>query len=320
MENARPSFLSFRFDGFSLKIAALSFMTLDHIGAFIEMNYLPVEGTPLSVAATVLRAIGRLAFPLFVFFLAEGMRYTHDRGNYCLRFAILAAFILICQAGLGQIPGFGYLLSDLSQPFIDLLLLALIAFFYEKGGKWRFLIALPVAYILVSAISVLLAMNGAISIYPSGFIPAFLLAQYNILGLFMFIPLYFAPRFLYSVLYRTGLAGKDEQGQVEFLNPGQYGEKDYRRQLNALYAASVAAVFVLFWALSYLLLLVGFRFEVLGPSTSISFEMYGILAAFFLLLYGGKRGYHAKWWMYFEWSYFPVHIALLAAIFYVISL
>ena len=132
MENARPSFLSFRFDGFSLKIAALSFMTLDHIGAFIEMNYLPVEGTPLSVAATVLRAIGRLAFPLFVFFLAEGMRYTHDRGNYCLRFAILAAFILICQAGLGQIPGFGYLLSDLSQPFIDLLLLALIAFFYES--------------------------------------------------------------------------------------------------------------------------------------------------------------------------------------------
>ena len=70
---------------------------------------------------------------------------------------------------------------------------------------------------------------------------------------------------------------------------------------------------------SYLTPYLGFYFEPLGQ-TGISFEMYGIIAAFFLLLYNGRRGYHAKWWVYFEWSFFPVHILLLAGIFALISL
>ena len=93
-------------DGFSLKILALVLMFLDHLGAFMTMYLTPVEGTPLFIAATIFRAVGRLAFPLFAFFVAEGMRKTHDRGNYLLRFAILFAIVLIAQAGLSAIPSF----------------------------------------------------------------------------------------------------------------------------------------------------------------------------------------------------------------------
>lgn len=299
-------------DGFSLKILALVLMFLDHLGAFMTMYLTPVEGTPLFIAVTVFRAVGRLAFPLFAFFVAEGMRKTHDRGNYLLRFAILFAIVLIAQAGLSAIPSFASV-STLAQPFGDLLSFAAIAYLYEKGGNWRFLIALPVLYLLGSGVINILNNNGV-----QTYVPLYLLAQYNIVGLVLFVPLYFLPKVMEGKLIGAGLLIKDGK-EISFPRPDSYGEAAYRRHMNALNASIVAAVFAIFWIVSYLTPYLGFYFEPLGQ-TGISFEMYGIIAAFFLLLYNGRRGYHAKWWVYFEWSFFPVHILLLAGIFALISL
>lgn len=68
--------------GNQLKIIALVTMTIDHIG----MQLLP--GIPL------LRIIGRLAFPIFAYMIAEGCQYTHHRKKYLLSMSGLAA---ICQ-------------------------------------------------------------------------------------------------------------------------------------------------------------------------------------------------------------------------------
>lgn len=300
------------FDGFSLKVLALVLMFLDHLGAFMSMYLTPVEGTPLFIAAMVLRALGRLAFPLFAFFVAEGMRKTHDRGNYLLRFAILFAVVLIAQAALSAIPSFASV-STLAQPFGDLLSFAAIAYLYEKGGSWRFLIALPVLYLIGSGVVNILANNGI-----QTYVPLYLLAQYNIVGLLLFLPLYFLPKVMEGKLVGAGLLQK-EGNETLFPRPDSYGEAAYRRHMNALNASIVAAVFAICWIVSYLTPYLGFYFEPLGQ-TGISFEMYGILAAFFFLLYNGRRGYRAKWWVYFEWSFFPVHILLLAGIFALISL
>ncbi len=303
---------AFRFlDGFALKIIALLAMTLDHVGVFIESTYAPIEGTPLFILTTLFRGIGRLAFPLFLFLLAEGMRHTHDRGNYLLRFALLFAFILIAQAGLSQIPGLT-LLGSMSQPFTDLLCLALIAYLYEKGGRFRCLIALPVLYLLASAALVLVAANTGVY-----YVPIYLLAQYNVMGLLVFLPLYFLPKVLERRLLKLGFIAQGESKERIYPQPETYNEATCQKHLDGLSAMSIAAVFVLFWALAYLFAAFGFSFEVLYP-TSISFEMYGILAAFLILLYSGKRGYRKKWWVYFEWLYFPVHIALLALLFWVV--
>ncbi len=61
----------------SLKLLAAVSMIVDHIGAVFFPQTL------------WLRWIGRLAFPLYAFFLAEGMKYTKNRENYFSRLILL---------------------------------------------------------------------------------------------------------------------------------------------------------------------------------------------------------------------------------------
>lgn len=68
--------------GNQLKIIALIAMTLDHIA----VQLLP--------QIRLFRIIGRLAFPIFAFMIAEGCRYTKNRKKYLGSMALLA---LACQ-------------------------------------------------------------------------------------------------------------------------------------------------------------------------------------------------------------------------------
>lgn len=65
-------------DGGALKCIAAALMLTDHVGAIL----LP--------QVPVLRCVGRLAFPIFAFFIAEGYAHTRDFGRYFRRLAILA--------------------------------------------------------------------------------------------------------------------------------------------------------------------------------------------------------------------------------------
>ena len=69
--------------GNKLKIIACLTMLIDHIGLFLFPE------------ALWLRYIGRIAFPLFAFFIAEGCRYTRDRFRYFLNVFVLA---VLCQS------------------------------------------------------------------------------------------------------------------------------------------------------------------------------------------------------------------------------
>lgn len=66
-------------DGGTLKLMAAALMLIDHVGAIL----LP--------ETVILRCIGRLAFPIFAFFIAEGYAHTRSFGRYLLRMAIWAA-------------------------------------------------------------------------------------------------------------------------------------------------------------------------------------------------------------------------------------
>lgn len=65
-------------DGGALKCIAAALMLTDHVGAIL----LP--------EVPVLRCVGRLSFPIFAFFIAEGYAHTRNFGRYFRRLAILA--------------------------------------------------------------------------------------------------------------------------------------------------------------------------------------------------------------------------------------
>ena len=90
----------------ALKTTALISMLLDHIGMIIvypmyihacmvdgvEMmgELVPDEAKRLYIIYTILRIIGRLAFPIFAFMITEGFQHTHDLKKYILRLFLFA--------------------------------------------------------------------------------------------------------------------------------------------------------------------------------------------------------------------------------------
>lgn len=69
----------------ALKVIACVCMLLDHIGYCIPSLF-------------PLRAVGRLAFPLYVFLMTEGFRHTSSRSRYALR---LLLFAILSQVPFG---------------------------------------------------------------------------------------------------------------------------------------------------------------------------------------------------------------------------
>ncbi len=72
-----------------IKIIAIVSMLIDHTGAIFQ-GYINPD------LYTLMRAVGRLAFPLFAFFIVEGFTHTRSVRNYLLRLAVFA--------GLSEIP------------------------------------------------------------------------------------------------------------------------------------------------------------------------------------------------------------------------
>ena len=69
-------------NGNQLKILALIAMTIDHIGYYLYPGQ------------EWMRIVGRLAFPIFAYMIAEGARYTKNRKKYL---GMMFGLGLICQ-------------------------------------------------------------------------------------------------------------------------------------------------------------------------------------------------------------------------------
>ena len=65
-----------------LKVIGIVSMTIDHIGYFLFPQM------------TILRIIGRLAYPIFAYMIAEGCRYTRNKMRY---FCTVLAIACVCS-------------------------------------------------------------------------------------------------------------------------------------------------------------------------------------------------------------------------------
>lgn len=73
---------AFGLSGNQLKILAIISMTCDHVGLHLLPQF------------PILRIIGRLAFPIFAYMIAEGCRHTKNRTRYFLTVFLTA---MVCQ-------------------------------------------------------------------------------------------------------------------------------------------------------------------------------------------------------------------------------
>jgi len=103
------------FSGSALKLIALISMIIDHT-AFALIYYIPLESQLLFTLGektvtwySLMRGIGRLAFPLYCFLLSEGFVHTHDRRKYgrnLLVFALISELPWnLLHAGTWLYPG-----------------------------------------------------------------------------------------------------------------------------------------------------------------------------------------------------------------------
>lgn len=108
------------FSGNQLKFLAMLFMTVDHVGYF------------LFPWLRWLRMIGRLAFPIYAFFIAEGCRHTRSRKKYLLSLLAVAALSQAVELAWGSLYQCVLVTFSLSVGIIWLTELA-----RKKGGILR---------------------------------------------------------------------------------------------------------------------------------------------------------------------------------------
>lgn len=121
-----------------LKSIACISMFIDHVGYFLFPNLI------------VLRYIGRLAMPIFAFFIAEGCRHTKNAFKY---FSGVFFLGLLCQIA---VLGYDYFGSGINSILLNVLFtlslsIPLCSFFLKSGNKnlYSFLFFMYLIAILV---------------------------------------------------------------------------------------------------------------------------------------------------------------------------
>ena len=120
--------------GNALKLLAALFMTADHVGL---MFFPRVE---------VLRIVGRLAYPIFAYMIAEGCKYTRDRKRY---FLMLFGLATACQIVYFLFDGSMYLSILFTFSLSILTVYALDALKRSPGARTALVFCATVAIVYV---------------------------------------------------------------------------------------------------------------------------------------------------------------------------
>ena len=269
--------------GFFLKIFGMIFMTFDHVGIMLE------KYENLQQISVIFRCLGRLALPIFIFLIVEGIRHTSNVKKYFIRLGILELVLLIPMIVIE------YKFSDnfaaLTSPIIDLLLVALICYLFERKDKYTFLVFLPIAYMILCFVVECVELGAHI---PCLWLPFFVRSPYSLFSLFIGLAFYFAKPI--SIRWLKN-------------NPNTYGFETTTYQRTAENAVCAIA-----------LVLISMAFYAFYWATGISYFVglivaYSAFSAIPIFLYSGKRGYNKPWFKYGSYAYFPLHLLIIYLIF-----
>lgn len=293
-----------KLNNFWLKVVAIISMTISHIGDFLlYFGYISYESNTFFI----LSILGRIAYPIFLFLLIEGLEHTHSKKNYLTRLLIGAGVIYvgILIINLPQVSGMFEVggISRFGNIFLELFLLALTyCLITLENKKKRFYAILPILFI--SAMSVVKYLSAA-NIIPYNkfhFLWDGLYVQFDFIGLLMFLGFYFA----YKINDRLIEKALNDEELVE-----TYKASDgYQFRKNSSAAVVIALISVLCYLLTFI------------PDPNMIFYCdfahlsYVVLACLFILFYDGKLGYKNKYIQGAFYLYYPLHLVIIFLIFY----
>ena len=283
---------------FILKIIALIFMTIDHVGAFLPSS--PLQFT--------FRVLGKIALPIFIYTTLEGCKKTKDIKKYMLRLGVMSIFmyIAIVIAQLVLYFNNGYLLV-FQNIFFTLLNLVFIyyLFFVNKNKNKRRMVILPILIFIGSYIFFLLRINGISEFISSIFVDG-LTTMYALEAPIMFVGALLGI-YIYEFIVRKRL-NNDETLVNEFLC-----SKKAQLSRNIIMCVSIALVSLIMYSFTYENI-PSFTF-----GNTCIYNTYFIICFPFILLYNGKRGFNNKIVNGAFYLYYPLHIGIIALIFILIG-
>lgn len=148
-----------KLSGNTLKIIAAISMFIDHFGMIFYPH------------VAIFRIIGRLAYPIFAFCIAEGCKYTKNKKRYFLRKFVIA---VMCQVIYTIVEKELYMNILITFSLSIIMIYAFIPFLENHDFKSGFIFLLTVSavYILTTFVSIDYGFWGA-------FAPVFAYAFYN---------------------------------------------------------------------------------------------------------------------------------------------
>lgn len=146
-----------KLNGSALKVIAILSMVIDHCACFLmDRNTLTYE---------VMRCLGRIAFPVFTFLIAEGFAHTRNRKRY---FGLLLGFAIVSEIpwyllndadgthnvmftlalGVVALASFEILKKDGTLCICTILLIAWFAAWSGVDYEWRGVLMIVIFYML----------------------------------------------------------------------------------------------------------------------------------------------------------------------------
>ena len=287
------------FSSFIIKIIAFVLMACDHIGLAL-VAFFPYDMDVIQVS-NILRGFGRLALPLFIFMITEGVIHTKSIKQYLLRLGIMASvistiLIIITYVDFGD--GFNFVpFQGVGNIFIDLVLTALTIYLLKQKNnylKLLILLSLGISFASFFVKSYEYATGAAVHWYPN-----WLYLQFDWMSIVLGIGFYYSYKL--ADIYIENTTAKNGMDKSIWEVSGRY-----RLLVNAICLAVIGFVNIVFYLYKYV--------WPEGTFWDANTQLFAIFSGAFILLYNGKRGYNAKWFQYGSYLFYPVHIIIIIVI------
>lgn len=262
-----------------LKMLAMGIMLIDHIGAFLVDQSAPVY--------LPLRSIGRLAFPIFCYLIAEGAHYTRSVPKYLAR---LAAFAIISTPPYNLVQGSAWYSPENINVFFTLFF-GLAAIYsitglpksvYRRMGKFKLAESKPAC--------ALLGMPLCVMCYFAAYIMHTDYGEYGVAAILLFYLLRRRPVTAWLAFAALTFVFFD----VYIVSANLTGVVEYSR-VNAYNVVTK--------------MLLGHHTELFFYNAT---QMFASLAFVPCLLYNGKKGrFSGRCSQYFFYAFYPVHLFCL---------